>query len=186
VGKAPNEAAGVIYATLSVEGKLDVQKRAAVDEIVRRNGGTTTWRVSEAAGRSYALLEVANQPDIAAIEAASGGRLYDRPIIAMALFPALPEALPSLLEALGGEGRPAGVLACLARASGAILEWDPAVTPVPVIIDLIDVELRRFRSPRRAELLAPLPPSLAARIAADGLQAPEIAPQRVLELRIDA
>ena len=51
---------------------------------------------------------------------------------------------------------------------------------------LIDVELRRFSSGRRSELLSPLTPMLSAKIAASGLKAPEIAPDRILELLIDA
>jgi len=148
-------------------------------------GGTATWRRSIALDRSYALLELPSATDAAAIAEASGETVYAKPVIALALFPAVPEALSPLVEALAGAGGPAGVLSCASRAGAAIVEWDPEVTATPVIVELIDLELARFRSARIAELLSPLPASLLARIAAEGLQAPQIDPNRILELRID-
>ena len=50
-----------------------------------------------------------------------------------------------------------------------------------VVLGVVDVELRRFHSGRTAELLTPLPAEWTAKIAAEGLQAPEIARDRVLE-----
>ncbi len=70
-----------------------------------------------------------------------------------------------------------------ARVSGGalILEFRPEVTPPNLILRIIDVELRRFGGARRTRLLSPLPMATAAAIASAGLQAPEIAPDRVLE-----
>jgi hypothetical protein len=175
----------VAYLTLSIDGLLDDAQRAAVDDVVRRQGGSTIWRTSETAGRTYALLELPDEYDEQAIRAASGGTVYERPVIALALFPVLPEALPPLLEALGGPGRPGGVLACRPCAGGVVVEWDPIVTGVELIMGLVGVELARFASGRTAEVLSPLPPSVVAKIAAEGLQAPQIEPKRILELRID-
>jgi hypothetical protein len=50
-----------------------------------------------------------------------------------------------------------------------------------LVFDLIDTELDRFHSGRRTELLTPLTETWLAKIAADGLQCPEIAPDRILE-----
>jgi len=175
----------VAYLTLSVDGELDDVRRAAIDRVVTSQGGKAVWRTSERARRSYALFELPDRYDAAAIRAASGGTVYDKPLIAWALFPAMPEALPPLLEALGGPGRPAGVLTCSPCPGGVVIEWDPAVTSVTLIVTLADVELGRLHSGRTAEVLAPLPPEVVAKIAADGLQAPQIEPARVLELRIN-
>jgi hypothetical protein len=161
------------------------QRRAAVDDLVRRAGGTATWRSDAALGRSYALLELPDVGHAGAIRAASSGTVYEKPIIALALFPAVPEALPALVDALGGTGRPAGALCCFVRGDAAIVEWDPAITDARVIMATIDVELARFQSGRVAKLLSPLPPPLVASIAGAGLQAPEIEPARILELRIE-
>lgn len=180
-----NEDENVAYVTLSIDGELDDARRAAVDEVVRRNGGSSAWRIREGARRSYALLELPDEYDAAAIRAASGGSVSERPVIALALSPAVAEALPHLVEALEGPGRPAGILACVPCGASIILEWDPSVTAVEVVMGIVDLELARFASGRVTELLSPLPPSLVAQIAARGLDAPQIVPQRILELRID-
>jgi hypothetical protein len=171
----------VAYLTLSIEGDLDDARRAAIEDTVRRQGGSVLWRTSAAAGRSYALLAMPDRYDAAAVRAIAGGTLYDRPIIALAVFPALAEALPLLCESLAGAGRPAGVVACVPVPRGVVIEWDPSLTDAAVVLALVDVELRRWQSARTAELLSPLPRPVAAKLAATGLRAPQIGPERVLE-----
>ncbi len=180
-----NDKANVAYLTLSIDGDIDEARRAAIDDAVHREGGKAVWRKSEAAARSYALLELPDSYDSTAIRAASGATAYDRPIIALAVFPTVAEAIPALLDALGGRGRPAGIRRCRTCDGGAVVEWDPDVTDARVVIGLIDLELERFASGRITELLSPLPPAVVARVAASGLDSPQIAPQRILELRID-
>jgi hypothetical protein len=180
-----NVEASVIYRTLSLEAKAADVRRAAIDGAVAREGGTVRWRTSEPAGRSYALLELPDGDDAGAIGEACGGAAYDRAVIALAVFPAAAQALPSLLDALGGPGRPAGVLACRPCAGGVVVEWDPARTGAGLVLGLIDVELRRFGGVRTIEVLSPLPAELVARIAAEGLAAPQIEPNKILELRLD-
>jgi len=144
------------------------------------------WRINPSAGRSYALLELPNGLDLREISIAPGEVAYETAIIAWAVFPTVPEALPQLCAALGGAGRPRGVLACRPCPQGAIVEWDPDVGNIEIVMKVVDVELRRFCSGRRVELLSPLTAALSAKIAASGLNAPEIAPDRILELLIDA
>ena len=175
----------MVYSTLSIDGVLDSKRRAEIEDAVRRAGGTAVWRSSERANRTYALFELPDGYDHAAIRTVSEGVVYDKAVIALALFPAVSEALPFVLEALGGTGRPAGVLACRPCAGGAVVEWDPDVTLAAVVLGVADAELRRFASGRVAELLSPLPPSVAAKVAASGLRAPQIDARQVLELRID-
>ncbi|HEY6326309.1 MAG TPA: hypothetical protein VIW73_07355 [Candidatus Cybelea sp.] len=171
--------------TLSIGGTPDERHREAIDEAVRAQGGRTTWRVHPKIGRSYALIESAVPFDVQAIRAVSGGEAYESAVIALAVSPAVPQALPSLQDALGGPGRPAGVLACHPFPGGAVIEWDPDVSGAEVVMGLIDVELRRFASGRTVEVLAPLPKSTVAQVAAEGLQAPEIRLDRVLEALVD-
>ena len=170
--------------TLSA-GEIDEERRAAIDAAVTRGGGTATWRTSPGAARSYALLELPDGFERSAVATGFDGTLYDGPIIALALFPAVAEALPALREALTGRGRPAGILASYACTGGVVVEWDPLVTKSPVVFGLVDVELRRFNSGRTAELLTPLPTEIVAAVAAAGLQAPQIEPRRILELGIE-
>ncbi|MGA8575603.1 MAG: hypothetical protein WB609_07975 [Candidatus Cybelea sp.] len=175
----------MVYLTLSIEGESGDARRVAVDDAVARQGGTALWRANEGARRWYALLELPQRHDRNAIASVSGGTLHDRAIIALAVVPAVPEALPLILGALAGPGRPAGILDAYPCEGGVVVEWDPAATSPPVVLGIIDLELKRFGSGRTAELLAPLPASVASAIAANGLQAPEIDPARILELRIE-
>ncbi|MBV8532097.1 MAG: hypothetical protein JO104_12340 [Candidatus Eremiobacteraeota bacterium] len=174
----------MIYQTLSIDGTLDDARRAAVDEAVQRQRGRVTWRFCEAARRSYALLEWPDGFDAEAIRTALVVPAHDAVVIAVAVFPTVAEALPHLVEALGGSGRPAGMLACREISGGVIVEWDPKRTSAGLIFGLIDLELRRFNSGRRNELLSPLPASVIAEIAAQGLEAPQLDADRILELRI--
>ncbi len=174
----------MIYLTLGAEGELDDARRAAVDQTLRHQGGSAVWRANPRAGRWYALLELPDEYDRKAIERTAGPALYDKAIIALAVFPTVAEALPRLLDALGGSGRPAGVLGCHRGDGAVVVEWDPEITTPSVIMGLIDVELRRFESGRAAVLLSPISAAVAAKIAACGLRAPEIEPERILELRM--
>jgi hypothetical protein len=175
----------VAYLTLSIEGMPDDQCRVAIDAAVRGQGGRATWRAHPAVGQSYALLDLPDSYDAQAIRMACGGVMYETAIIAMAISPAVPQALPRLYEALGGAGRPAGVLSCRTSGGSVVVEWDPGVSGVDVVMGLVDVELRRFASGRTAEVLAPLPAAVIANIASRGLQAPQIQPDRVLEFLVD-
>lgn len=175
----------MFYLTLSFDKDVDGEQRAAIEAAVLALGGSAIWRPRKSAGRSYALLELPEGSSAGAVRALPGATVYDGSIIAMAVFPEVTEALPKLLEALGGPGRPAGILASRPCPGGVVVEWDPARTRAAVVLALVDVELQRFASGRVCEVLAPLSPQVAATLAAEGLAAPEIEPKRILELRID-
>ncbi|MBV9233531.1 MAG: hypothetical protein JO030_05760 [Candidatus Eremiobacteraeota bacterium] len=173
----------MIHLTLRVDEVPDDRRRAAIDAIARRHGGTSVWRIHSRIRRSYALLEITDAPREEL--AAAPGALYETPIIALAVSPTVAQALPYLQESLGGDGRPAAVLDCRKCGDALLLEWNLDAAPSSVILGLIDVELRRFASGRQTELLNPLPPHVSTRVAAEGLGAPEIQPQRVLDLLLD-
>ncbi len=184
--RTPNDVVNVVYLTLRADGDLDERQRAAVEEIVARAGGSALWRINATMRRAYALLEL---PDARIRDDVRGvwrGTAYDGPIIALAVFPAALQALQPVLESLGGRGRPSGVVGADRCDGAAVIEWDPEMTDSRVVTALVDLELRRFGSSRTAELLTPLPPALAAKVAADGLHAPQISPERILEARIDS
>lgn len=172
------------YLTLSIAGVPSDSRRAAIDAAVRAAAGSVKWRANPRAGRWYAAIEV---PDGTTIELPTQPEdvVYPAAIIAWAVFPAVPQALPPLLEALGGAGRPAGLLACYPCDDGAILEWDPQVCGIDLVAKVVDVELARFASGRTAELLSPLPAGVVAKVASAGMQTPQIAADRVLELLLE-
>jgi hypothetical protein len=181
-----NARCNVGYLTISDTGNPDVSRRAAIEAVVRAAGGRAMWRINPSAGRWYALLELPDSFDLREIAIAPGEVVYETAVIAWAVFPTVAEALPQLYEALGGAGRPRGVLACRPCPHGAIVEWDPDSGSFEIVMKVVDVELRRFGSGRRAELLSPMTPVVSAKIAASSLKAPEIAADRILELLIDA
>ncbi|MGC2634045.1 MAG: hypothetical protein WA215_07530 [Candidatus Cybelea sp.] len=181
-----NARCNVVYLTISIAGNPDDSRRDAIEAFAQAQGGRATWRFNPSAGRSYALLELPDGIDLSEVSIAPTEVAYETAVIAWAVFPTVPEALPNLYAALGGPGRPVGVLACRPCPEGAIVEWDPDSGGIEIIMKLVDVELRRFCSGRRGELLSPLTPRLSAKIAASGMSAPEIAVDRILELLIDA
>lgn len=102
--------------------------------------------------------------------------------IVIAVYPSAPEALPALERALAGEGRPVGVTDVRRGSDNSlVIEWDSARTRVRLLMAVIDSELRRYNATRRTQLLSELSVEQMTRIAAQELQAPEIAPNTVLE-----
>ena len=153
-----------------------------METAVRARGGAIAWRSSARAGRTYGLVSL---PEGELGNAIGAATVHETAIIALAVFPVVAEALPFVVEALNGGGRPAGVIACARCEGGAVVEWDPRRTRTAIVYGVIDAELRRFGAGRTAELLVPLPPDVVANIAAEGLQAPEIAPDRELETLLE-
>jgi hypothetical protein len=158
---------------------------AEADAIVQRFGARVTWEQSPACKRTYGLVESADAACASALREATRAAVLDRPIIALAITPSLAEALPPLLHALGGPGRPAGVLSCEAIGGAAIVEWDLDATAIDVVLGLVDIEIARFRARRVNALLTPLPLQWWTRIAASGLRSPDITVARVLEEQLE-
>ena len=141
-------------------------------------------RMSDANGiaRTYASIEGPEGVDPVQLEPRiPDARWYDAEIIALAIEPLPADALPVLARALGGPGAPAGVCDCTSDGTRLFLEFRPDVTPAGLLARIIEVELRRFGGSHRTKLISPLSMRAAAAIAADGLQAPEIAADRILE-----
>jgi hypothetical protein len=156
--------------------------RSSLGELARQNGATVTWRENTAFDRSYALVEGTSP---AALPAQEGATVFETPVIALAIRPNIAEALPGLQDALGGPGRPSGVVSCESLSDAVVVEWNLDRTAAGVLLGLIDLELARFRAACVNELLTPLPLTWWTAIASAGLQAPEIAPDRVLEALIE-
>lgn len=174
----PNDEGVGTYRTLRGNDRLDRDRRLAIERDANALGGRVIWRTSPRAGRTYGLLECERTFDGADFD---GVTVYDVPVIALAVFPAVVEALPNLVEALGGPGRLAGIRSCDRSGQGVVVEWDLERTAATLVLGAVDVELRRFNSGRTAELLTPLPLPWVARLASDALCAPEIGEDRVLE-----
>jgi hypothetical protein len=174
----------VFTLTLRIDGRLDEAERRRIEAVVRGSDGTIEWRSSDRVARTYALIEFEAAESVASFRAATVARIDEPAIIALAVFPAMREALPGIVDALAGPGRPAGVTACDLLADGVAVEFAPAVTAPEVVLALVDVELARLRCGRVVELLSPLALDAIAAIAACGLQAPEITADRTIEQRL--
>jgi hypothetical protein len=165
--------------------RIDAPPSAALKDRVAalaRDGVRVRLSDSDAVARTYVLVEGPEGVDPLQLqEYVPDARWYDADIMALAIEPLPADALPVLADALGGPGAPAGVVECSIAGSRLIVEFRPDVTRPALLMRIIDVELRRFGGCRRTQLLSPLTMRTAAAIAAQGLQAPEIASDRILE-----
>jgi hypothetical protein len=158
----------------------------AMGAAAKSRGGSIEWSVHPRFGRAYALVNGEHAECFDAMRDECRAVVFETPVIALAVFPSVSEALPSIIEALTGPGRPGGVIACDRLSRGVVIEWDLDRTAASVVLGLIDTELDRFHAGRVNELLSPLPLEWWTRIAAEGLRAPEIAPDRVIEALLQA
>ena len=163
----------------------DDAERGAVEGALRARGAQMTWQMNPRYARAYALVEGCDPEGAADLKSTARATVFGTAIIALAVSPSAPEALRGIADALGGPGRPAGIVATSDCDGGLIVEWDLDRTPVGIVLGLVDVELRRFLAGRRTELLSPLPLAWWTQIASDGLAAPQIAPDRVLEALLE-
>jgi hypothetical protein len=156
----------------------------AVGAACARSGARLRWERPQFE-RRYALVESTDEAVRAALSAVARATVFAGPVIALAVSPTAPEALPRLQDALCGAGRPAGILGCERTGGAVIVEWNLDRTPYETIETLIDVECGVYRCGRVNSLLTPLPIAWLTRIAAHGLHAPEIVPERVLEVQLE-
>jgi hypothetical protein len=106
-------------------------------------------------------------------------------IIALAVCPSTPEALPLLEEAFAGAGRPSGIATCERRDPEIVITWDLRTTSASVVLALVDTELARLRASRTCRIVSPLTIEWLARIAAEGLGAKELVSDRILDVRLE-
>ncbi|MDQ2872503.1 MAG: hypothetical protein M3R35_05195, partial [Candidatus Eremiobacteraeota bacterium] len=140
--------------TLRIDVVLDEQKRTGIAAALRQAGAEVRFGPQVLHSREYALVEAGDDvlpEDVA--QCVQAGRLFGETIIVLAIEPTTPDALPVCLNALGGAGRPAGVLDCERIGSQLVLEFLPSTTSASLINAILDVELQRFSASRTAVLL---------------------------------
>ncbi len=133
----------------------------------------------------YVLIEGPQTVDPAEVSVRVPAHWYDEAIVVLAIEPRPTDALPRLHRRLTGAGAPSALMAARIEEDGLIVECSPRSAPL-VVLAVIDTELRRWNGTRSTRLLAPLPARVWTSIAARGLQAPEIAPDRILESLLEA
>lgn len=161
--------------------------RTGVVTALSRDGVRVRFGPTQDVPYQYALVEGPAGVDPAELrERVPDARWYDETIIALAIEPAPQDVLPHLLHALRGPGAPAGISDAYQSGAKVVVEIRASVTQPAMVLRIVDVELSRFHGFRRMELLAPLPAGVVAEIAARGLQAPEIGPDRILESLLES
>jgi hypothetical protein len=173
--------------TLRIDAPPSEALQRRIAAALARDGVRIEFGAQHSLPYTYALVEGPAGVDPVDLEQRfSEGRWYREAIIALAIEPEPSDALPALLRALHGPGSPTGIAACENTGTQLIVEIEPSLTQPALVLRIVDVELRRLNGYRRIALLSPLPVELVARIAAAGLQAPEIAPDRILESLLES
>ncbi len=172
------------FASVRFADVLAASERAAATRTLRSAGATaTSW--NEAAGRTYALVELA-APDACerTIAAFPNARVGAPPDVVLRVTPDLPRRLPALVSTFGGAGRPVGVVASAAETNALVVEVDVRTTSLATIVALIDVETGARA--RRIEPILPLDDATLAAYAGDILGEPSLDATRILEPYVEA
>jgi hypothetical protein len=172
-------------ASVRFEGVLAESERAAAIVAWDSVGATVSSWATSRAGRTYALLHLASDADLERVRRTPAARVDEPPLVVLEVAPRDPDRIPALLDALGGPGGPAGVLWAAAYGDGLALELDERVTPLRLVVDVIDAELAPSPGRRITPLLR-LSDATATAFAAATLAAPEIDPERLIETHLDA
>jgi hypothetical protein len=175
------------FRTLRFDASVDDAQRTRVADVLHSHGADVVFGPSML-GRTYALVSGSQGSDPAEVVAlVPEARSFDDAVIALAIELSPADALSPVAGALSGGGKPAGVESAEPVDGRLVIEVSPAVTPVPFVLDAIDVELRRFGSgSRKAALISPVSIEVMARVAAGGLQCEEMTPARILEVLLAA
>lgn len=156
------------------------EERTAFEEACARAGVTIGAFTEHAPSRqSFGIL--AGSPEFTF----PGAIVATPPRIALWIEPRMPQALGSLVQALGGAGAPAGVTLTATTLTGILIEVQDEVSPLVMVVRLVDVELGRYGMPgRNIAFASPVSADAIARIAADGLGEPEIDASRIIEYHL--
>ncbi len=135
----------------------------------------TSWSLARPLERTYLRCEYEGETPAAAALAPTGcARLDAPPLVVLDVIPAGGAGLAALEHALAGAGRPLGIVSCERTATGLVVELEDEVTPLDLVVALVDAELRG--RPRRIVPLIPFEDAVLARFAGarlglDGLDA---------------
>ena len=159
------------------------ERAVAVRALNSCGAKATSWAVARS-GRSYAVAKLTTECDVNALREQLGARVDEPPLLVLDVVPDDPERVPALAHALGGAGRPAGVVDAKPSGDALTVELNEATTPLRLIIDVIDAELERSPG-RRITPLFRLEDATVTALAAASLRAPEIGVVRLVETYTD-
>ncbi|HEY0799089.1 MAG TPA: hypothetical protein VGD50_08050 [Candidatus Baltobacteraceae bacterium] len=137
--------------------------------------------VHTALARTYGLLELDEQADIRAIAHELRAARVDEPaLVVLEITPDHGHRLGPLLGALGGSGKPAGIVEAIPCGRSLVLELDETKSPLSLVLDLVDIELQTAPG-RRIVPLLPLSDRTLATLARDLLVDPALDITRIIE-----
>ena len=138
----------------------------------------TSWNVCDV--RTYATVALARDPDLATLRSAVVGIVDEPPLLVLRVTPTAPHFAAAIAHALGGPGRPAGVLATFARASDVVVECDRSRTSLATLVALVDCELASSPG-RRIEPLVGIDDATLVAFAANVLGELDLESSRLIE-----
>jgi len=167
------------YASVRFGDALDQHERESATRTLRSVGATaTSWKT--AAGRTYAGLELDDMADPGVVrERVASARLDVPPLRVFRIRPLHGHLPARLSDALGGAGRPSGVVDVMIDDDAFVVEFDTR-TPPSLIIALIDIELAAAPG-RTIEPLVPLDDATLAAFAGDVLGIADLDADRIIE-----
>lgn len=154
------------------------ERAAAVRALDSAGAKVASW--ASRSGRTYALLRLRSDARLEPIGSVPNARIDEPPLLILDVTPRDPERIPALLHAFEGPGRPAGVVEARAGGDSLTVELDESITPLRLVVDLIDAELEPSPGRRIVPLFGLGDASLTA-FAAAILHAPEIDVSRLIE-----
>jgi hypothetical protein len=126
-----------------------------------------SWATSRS-GRTYASLRIADDGALDLVRGAVQAHVAAPPALVLDVVPRDAQYVDRLVRALAGSGGPAGVGDVRSSGDALTLELDERVTPLRLVVDVIDAELERS-------------PGRQIAFAAATLRAPELDVSRLLE-----
>lgn len=171
-------------ASLRFDHVLADDERTEVMRALGSQAKLTFCSPQAGAGRTYALVSLPASAELAALPAALDARVDEPPLVVLAVVPYRRVHLGALVRALAGPGRPVGIIDARTVDEGLIVELDDTRTPLSLVVDAIDVELRDTPGRTIVPLLGLRDETLAA-FAAATLAAPEIDRARLIETWVE-
>lgn len=182
------------YASVRFGDALDRQERESATRALRSAGATaTSWKTT--AARTYAGLEVDREADFKRLgDRLAGERLDERlpnarldvpPLGVLRVRPVHAHLLARLSDALGGAGRPSGIIELVSDGDAVVVEFQPQRTPLHLVIALIDGELATAPG-RTIEPLVPFDDATLAAFAGGMLAIADLDASRIVETHTEA
>ena len=168
--------------SVRIEGIFEERQREAASRAVTSLGGrAVSWHVCPELHRTYVLFALPDGYDASAFAAAAGAQRIDDPaLVVLEVLPDESRRAESLARALGGAGRPLGIVDAVRTHRGILVELDAARTPLSLVIDVVDTELE-FAPGRRIVPLLALDDAAMTAAARDLLGDPAIDVSRLIE-----